>query len=198
MASGIDNYRSGIRAAFRGLWLDVLSYDQFFDTLTITITNGLTRAWNEGAADCGMTPEDRTAEEQKELMQAIYNEYSFIDRMATDIEAHNRAQGGKLEPLLARGDLWAMRYQDVANRARALACGDQKLEWVLGMTKKHCETCLRLAGVIKRASQWEATGLHPQMPPNERLECGGWRCLCTFRVTKLKASPGPMPHGFRG
>ena len=94
--------------------------------------------------------------------------------------------GGKLDPLMQRAELWALRYQDVKTRGRMMACGDQKFKWVLGPTE-HCSTCAKLAGLVHRGSQWRNYVL-PQNPPNEQLECGGWNCRCSLEPTTERAS----------
>jgi hypothetical protein len=67
-----------------------------------------------------------------------------------------------------------------------MACGDGKFKWVLGPTE-HCTTCAKLEGLVKRGSWWRDNVL-PQNPPNEKLECGGWRCQCNLEATDQRVS----------
>ena len=193
-SAGAANYRNGIRAAVRGLWLGAFDFYQFYDALDVTIRNGLTTAWYEGAAECGILPADLSPTERAAIAQAIAGELGHIDSFATEIEAGSKANGGKVGPLLARAEMWILRYQDVVNRAKVMACADQKLEWVLGLTKEHCSTCLKLTGKVKRASYWQQVGVRPQSPPNPLLECGGWACLCNLIITDAPMSKGPLPN----
>lgn len=193
MTAGASNYRNAIRAATRGLWVGALDYYQFWEAMEAAIHTGLTTASHEGAKECGILPADLSPSERAELVQTIASEYSHIDSFAMIIEESSKANGGKLGPLLAKAEAWILRYKDVVNHFKMLACGDQKLEWVLGATKKHCSSCLKLAGKVKRASQWERAGVRPQNPPNPMLECDGWACQCTLVVTDAPMSKGPFP-----
>jgi hypothetical protein len=62
-----------------------------------------------------------------------------------------------------------------------------KLQWVYGDTD-HCETCLSLNGLVAYASEWAASPYHPQQPPNDYLDCGGWKCKCKLEPTNKKRS----------
>ncbi len=192
-ASGGPGYLRDIRAAVRGLWLGVFDYYDFFDAMTATIRRGLTRAWHEGAASIGIQPDELTPEEKTALETAITREWSQIHPFALAVEAGAKAKGGALEPLLARAELWGLRYQDVVNQARVKANTDPKLRWTLGQTRVHCDSCLRLEGKIKRSSAWDRAGVRPQNPKNDKLTCQGWRCLCFFEPTTDRCSPGPLP-----
>jgi hypothetical protein len=74
-----------------------------------------------------------------------------------------------------------------------MACEDQKLQWVMGPTKEHCNSCLRLSNKIKRASYWRRVNVYPQSPPNPNLECNGFG-LCQLLPTDERCSPGPLPR----
>jgi hypothetical protein len=193
MPSGLDIYRKSLRDAVRGLWGGVLDRDQFYDAMMATLQRRLPQAWYEGAQDCGIQPADLSPEERNALQQAMANEMSFILKFADDIMAGSKAKDGKLGPLLARVDLWAARYSDLQSRARVMACEDQKLQWVLGPTKEHCPSCLKLSGKIKRASYWQRVNVYPQNPPNPNLECNGFG-LCQLLPADERCSPGPLPR----
>lgn len=184
-------YRSSLRSAARGLWTGALTYSQFFDSMFSLIERGLTRAWYAGAEECGIKPAELTQLELSALTQAIVMERTHIGRLADFVEQHAKAAGGRLRTVMARVELWAKRAQDVASRARVLACQDKKLQWQLGATENHCTSCLKLANKVKRASQWKAADIRPQM---RRLECGGWKCDCTLGPTDAPMSKGPLPR----
>ena len=194
-STGEANYRRVLRAAVRGLWGGVIDYYGFYEVMFVAIDNAFYRAWYEGAAECGIKPEELTPDEQQELQQAIATERGFIGRFADTIEKNSKAEGGKLTPLLNRVDRWVIRYNDIRNRAKMMACGDQKLEWVLGISE-HCDSCLKLAGKIKRASYWQENDVRPQHPT--KLLCmigaGGVSvCQCALVPTDRHLSPGPLP-----
>lgn len=193
--AGIDDYRSALRSVTRGYWSGVIDADQFFDGARSAMNRRLEQAWNEGAAECGILPDEFTIEEQTALARAITEEMDQLPGFALRIDQNSRANDGKLGPLLTRVDgLWVNRYNDLKNRAKVLACKDQKLEWVIGPTEEHCSSCSRLNGKVKRGSAWNASGIKPQDPPNGSLACGGWRCLCELRQTNRPVSRGPLPR----
>jgi len=144
----------------------------------------------------GVQPSELTPEERLAMQSAIYSEINELDGFAVLIEQGSKANGGKLAPLLQRAELWAGRYDDVVNRAKLMAGKDQKLQWTINYTrvvKVNCPSCLKLSGKIKRASYWQREDVHPQQPPNPKLECEGWQCGCGLVPTDEPCTPGPLP-----
>lgn len=188
-----STYRAQLRAAVRGLWAGVLDSAQFSDSMFSAIRRFLTQAWHEGAAKCGLQPGDLTPEELIALEQVIVAEFGYVPGFAAAIIEGDKASGGSVGPLLARAELWANRYAEVAIQAELMACKDQKMIWRLGAVKtEHCSDCLRLDGKVKRASVWEKAGLHPKA---YKLQCGpGRACKCTLTKTTLPITPGPLPR----
>jgi hypothetical protein len=173
----------------------VIDLNQFFDQARTVMNRRLSQAWDEGAAECDVLPDEFTVEEQIALGNAIRDELAQLPGFALRIDQNSKANDGKLGPLLERvDDLWVNRYNDFSNQAKVLSCKDEKLLWVLGPTEKHCRTCPRLNGKVKRGSTWEASGIRPQNPPNNSLECGGWNCLCELKPTDRAISKGPLPR----
>ena len=192
MLKTLSGYQLNLRAAARGLWSGSVDYYSAFDQLFLAIDRGLPQAWAEGAAQCGIQPDEYSPEERVALQQAINSEKGHVDGLLTWIEQNSRENGGSLSAINGRLDVWINRYRDVVNQAKAMACADQKLRWTLGPTE-HCTTCAKLAGRVKRGSYWQAHVM-PQNPPNGQLECGGWKCQCTLEPTEDRASPGPLPR----
>lgn len=190
---GHSAFARGLRAAVRGYWSGALDYVMFYETFSITLEQGLTSAWYAGAAMCGILPEELSVEEVSELRYRIAEQSQHINRFAEAIERGSKANKGKLTPLLQRVQLWVNRYNDVKNEAQVMACKDQKLVWRLGATERHCRTCSALDGKVKRASFWRKIGVRPQNAPNNLLECGGWKCDCSFNPTDLPLSRGALP-----
>ena len=195
---GASNYRSGIRAASRGLWVGALDYYDAYEAMSATIRMGIRTAWHEGAAKCGINPNELSPEEQNQLRRRTFDEMNRIDAFLVWIEGRTKALGGKLGPVHARAEVWVNRYNDVRNEAKVMACGDRKLKWVfnaLGVTKNPCNTCqYKLNGKVKRASYWRDRDVRPQNPPNNKLDCEGWGCLCDLVPTDDPLSRGPLPN----
>lgn len=190
--AGASTYRMGIRNAVRGLWSGAMEMGQFYDLMGLTIDQGLTAAWAEGAKECGIRPGEYSDQEMQELNNAKAREEMYVPDLADAVQENSKANGGKLSPLFQRADAWIIRYQDVVNRARVMACSDRKYEWVLGPTE-HCDTCARLEGQVRRGSFWREHVM-PQQPPNPKLQCGGWRCQCDLRETDASVSRGRLPR----
>ena len=166
-----------VRDLYRG---DIEEAD-FVDGLASLVEDQLTRAWREGMRENDLDPdEDMEPEWQTILDDIILNEYNYVDGFAADIVA---ARDEQLDwgPLLSRAELWANRYNDVVSQS-VIATGKGKLLWVYGDTD-HCTTCERLNGIVAWTEEWEEAGVRPQSPPNDLLECGGWRCQCTLVPT---------------
>lgn len=187
------NYRGAIRSMVRGLWTGNLDLDQAFDSGETAFRFGLTQAWNAGLQSVGVQPSEQSPAQRIELQQIINREISLLFSFLVDIEAGSKANGGKLAPQMARADKWISRAADVESRARVTAQTDPKLKWILGPTDVSCPSCLKLENKVKRASTWKRLDLHPRNPPNEKIICRGWNCLCVFQPTTDKLSRGPLP-----
>ena len=191
-----EGYRRTLRSPVRGLWTGVLSYDEFFGAMMTAIRGGFTAAWRSGAQECGIQPDEYSDEEKQALQTAIVEEYGYIGGFATAIEEGSKKNGGKLEPLFRRSELWMKRYLDLQNRAKQMACGNAKLAWRLGQAE-HCPSCVKLANQVRRANVWREKDVRPQHPT--KLKCmissgGPSACKCRFEVTEEPCSRGPLPR----
>ena len=193
LSAGAANYRGGIRSAARGLWTGAMDYYQAFEAIDAAIRQGIPKAWYEGAKICGIDPNELSPEERMAMQTALFNELNYVNGFLMFIEDGSKANGGKWGAVAARAELWVNRYNSTVNQAKVMACADQKLQWILGPTKEHCGSCLKLHGKVKRASYWDRVGVRPQNAPNDKLECGGWKCLCDLVLTDEPLSRGPLP-----
>jgi len=187
-------YQSAVASAIRALWAGAIDAGQFSDLMLAAIRRYLTAAWEAGAADVGVGPDEITEDERAELERLIIAEFGYVAKLAADILAGNRDSGGELAPLTARAAGWATRYTEVVNTARTLAGADQRLEWRMGKRKEHCPDCRRLHGTVKRASTWAKArerGLYPQ---SRALSCHGYKCGCGLSPTNKRITPGPLPR----
>lgn len=189
-----SRFREAIKASVRGLWMGVLYRSQFMEVMQGAIERELWNAWIEGMSTCGMTTADMEPEDRDTVQNEIYKQLFFLGPFADDIIASSKATGKPLEPLLSRAEMWINQYESVKSLAKVTVCGDTKYEWVMGETEEHCASCLRLNGIVKRASVWKKAGISPQQPPNPMLECEGWKCLCELKPTSKPCTPGPLPN----
>jgi hypothetical protein len=154
-----------------------------------SIDQQLTQAWNDGADDMGVKPDEMSKEDMNILEGIINNENDFILRIGDEIRADADAGMAREDferKYQARLDLWANRFNETVNRAHIVFGGKQKLQWILGATEEHCKTCAALDGIVAWATEWDQSHFHPQMPPNDLLECDGWRCDCKLEPTTAR------------
>lgn len=181
----VDYFIRTLTGMVRDLYRMEIDEEMFVTQLADLVQQQLTRAWNEGMRENDLNPQtDMTDEWQQILDQIILDEYDYVDQFAHDITQRSLETGGDEAywgDLQSRAQLWANRYNDVVNRA-ILETKEQKLIWVYGDTE-HCSTCERLNGIVAFASEWQLANVHPQQPPNDTLDCGGWRCQCQLIPT---------------
>ncbi len=181
----VSSYQAGLRSAVRGFYNGTLTQGQFTDAFESAIRRGLTQAFIEGAKECGIKQDELTDKELDVLTKAIESEYEYIDGFAGGIE-----ESEKLAALYSRLDKWTNRYIDIQNRAKVMACADEKLEWRIdAKCNEHCVSCVGLNGKVKRGSYWDKVDIRPQ---SQKLACGGWRCCCIFSVTDKPVSRGSV------
>jgi hypothetical protein len=174
---GAGAYTKDIRGIIRAMWQGKMDYDQAWVQMLLTIELGLTAAWYEGALLCKVSPSELSPDERMELRDVIHKEQTYITNLLSFVDANSKANGGKLKSVLPRADTWGLRYADVVNRAKLMACADQKLQWTINYVRKvkqNCKSCLKLDGKVKRTSYWAREEVQPQNPPNPKLDCGGW------------------------
>ena len=188
---GISQFRRQTRAAIRGLWSGALNKNQAFDAFTSAIERAIDRAWAEGAAECGIQPDEFTEAEIEARDEFVFNQTDNLRKFINDIEKQSKVNGGKITPLLQRNEMWVNQYSSAKQQSEALACADEKREWKVGRTE-HCRTCLGLNGQVRRLSFW-VNNVLPRNAPNEKLECGGFRCQCVLAKTNKPISRGRLP-----
>lgn len=183
------DFRQGIRSGVRGLWNGAISASQFEETLQSTIRRNLSKAWLEGAKECGISQDDLTEQEIEARDAFISEQFEYIGGFAEAIEENSKENEGRLGSLYSRAEMWVNRYGEIKNQAKAMACKDAKLEWKTNVRcKEHCYSCTRLNGKVKRASYWNRTIL----PRSRNLECGGFRCCCDLMPTDKPVSRGRL------
>jgi len=186
-----ESYAKDIRGIARAVWqsLPIDAYPMMWDVVGL----GISTAWQQGAASCGISEDELTLDERIRRDIIINEQRNYIIGFIDWVYEHRRDGPSKapLASILARAALWGNRWAQTYHEAMTMACADLKLAWRLGPTKDHCSSCLKLNGKVKRASQWQRAGIRPQV---SELECGGWRCLCYFEATDEPLSKGPLPR----
>jgi hypothetical protein len=189
----LSQFQRGIRSSIRSLWNGTFNHFEFVDNMRAVIEQGFRRAWAEGAKQCGVSFDELTKRELDKLEQMTNAQFVFLPGLADDILENSKANGGKLQPLFSRGDMWISEYRVVRDQATGMACGDKKKKWVLGAAE-HCKSCIKLNGKVKRASFWIKSGILPQRNGASYLECRGFNCACELVDTDEPISKGPLPR----
>lgn len=187
----LEQYTRQLRQYARDYYTEKIDDTAFLDKMIGSIEGQINRAWNEGMRSNGLDPErDKDADMRDKIAEIVRGEQDHITNLSDLINSQREKDAG-MDAINARVELWARRYTDVVNQAK-LATGEdnQLLEWVYGDTQ-HCDTCAALNGAVLTAKEWLESDYHPQQPPNEALECGGWKCKCKLQKTKKKRTGLP-------
>lgn len=162
---------------------------EFIDVMANLISGQLLDAYQTAAANEGI------AGELPDYLNASYqnmtaNQYSYVEAFYRAI-VDARFDNTPIAPLLARAELWAMRWTEGYNEAVRLITTNEggNLIWTLGATEEHCPECASLNGLVARATEWNTLNVKPQNAPNDKLTCGGWRCDCSLTPTDKRRSP---------
>jgi hypothetical protein len=189
----VGTYNRQVWRIMRELFLSEIDEYAFVDDFSAFIDNQFTRAWNQGAREMGVNPNQFTMNDIAQLANRIAAERDHMLQLADDIMVA-RAQKIDLATFRARfqmrAEMYANRYNDILNEARVWFGGKELLEWVVGQTE-HCADCLRLNGVVAPANEWMQYPLRPQC---RELECQGYRCQCQLLPTDKKPTEGGIPR----
>jgi hypothetical protein len=189
---GIVSFRRNVRASVRGLWTGAINKRQALSTFRSAIEKAIDQAWIEGAAECGIQADELTVEELTARDEFIFDQNDLATNFIDDIAAKSKANGGQLQPLMQRAEMWVNQYSSAKQQAEAMACANEKRVWRVGRAE-HCRTCLALNGQVRRLSFWQNNVL-PRNAPNPKLECRGFRCQCTLEKTDKPISRGRLPR----
>ena len=183
-----ESYRADLRANARALWSGVWDFFDFFVAMQASVQRGFTQAFYEGAATCGVRPDELSAEELARLQSEIVLEQQHITGLA-DFIGEVKARGGKLAEVFTRVELWVNGYGRVRGLAQTLACEDVKYKWVLHPAE-HCSSCRKLSGKVKRGSFWASHDVQPKSWSKLICRLG---CKCSLDPTDEPLTPGPLP-----
>lgn len=175
-----------------------ISDGEFEQSFIDAIENQLTRAWNEGADEVGVSIEEMTEDDLGVLQGLISDEIGYLTGLGVDIIDIKESTSGMDEKdaldafrsqFRSRIDIWASKYGEMVNRAKIHFGGKTRLVWTLGATEEHCTTCSALNGIVAYAYEWDESGITPGESGSEVLECHGFGCDCSLQETDARRSP---------
>ena len=196
-SGGEKDYGRSIRAAARGYLTGVFTRFSFVDSMISTISRGLRRAFKEGLAKFGVTPEEMTAVEQAALDAQINVQLDhligFADFVRGKQELYKSGEKRKaLNQVFNRATLWSNQYDKTRVLAEAFAGANRPMTWRLGATDEHCKTCQGFDGRTYRFETWRSNGALPKV---QALCCRGYRCDCRLEPATGRITPGKFPKG---
>jgi hypothetical protein len=190
-SGGIVSFRRNTRASVRGLWSGAITLQQAIRTFRSAIERAIEQAWLEGAAECGIQEDELTIKELTARDEFIFEQNELAPDFLRVVNEQSKKNGGKLQPLLQRLEMWINQYSSAKQQSEAMACADEKRVWRIGRTE-HCRTCLALNGQVRRMSFW-LNNVLPRNAPNEKLVCKGFNCQCELLKTNKPLSRGRLP-----
>lgn len=129
-----------------------------------------------------MTPDDDSA-----ITDWVKAQSGYVTAFADELYKR-----GLPESMIAvRARLWANKSLETMYHA-GVASADRNgmYEWKLGMTEKHCKTCLALDGQIHRMSTYTRRRL---LPKSDKLDCKGYECDCGLHRRNGAKAVGRLP-----
>jgi hypothetical protein len=183
-----DYFLTNVQRLVRDVYFNRIG-GEFIDIMANLLQGQITQAyqiaWQTEGGD-GVMPDYLSSAAEDDILK----QYDYVDQYYRDI-VDARVDQTPIDPLLARAELWANRYNESYNRAVGLIMAEmgERLVWELGATEEHCPTCAALNGIVAFASEWETLDVHPQNAPNGKLTCGGWKCDCKQTPTDKRRSP---------
>jgi hypothetical protein len=191
----VGDYRTSINGAVRSLWNGSIDIFDFSSMMASAVRRGLRQGYEEGARESGIEPSEFTDADQAAIDGLIATEIGYIDKFGDAVEEGSKANDGKLGALSWRVDLWVSRYGQAKILGQVMADSDKKYKWVQHSVEP-CTSCPRLAGKVKRSSEWKRNDVYPRHPT--KLACmidanGVPVCQCEFEETEERCTPGPLP-----
>lgn len=183
-----SSYLTAVRGAIRGLYREQLTLFEFVDNMVSVVERNLIMAWNDGARDCGLKPDEFDRGEILVRDNYITNQFRYILGLGRSVQQdRNRVRIGES---LARAEMWANRWFDIRALASQTVCADIKMLWQWDPAKEHCCDCRAMNGRVYRNSTWRRYGIRPG---SANLACFGGHCGCKLKPTDLPITPGRPP-----
>ena len=165
------------------------SRGSFNTRMNATIKFGLTGAFEKGADNVGVSPEDFEDSDKELLLGLINDEKSHVSDLLDFLNSIANNPQGKLSDADFRLDMWVKRYSDVMEKAMINFGAKVRMVWELGSAEDHCHTgdngkpgigCADLAGIVLFGTEWDQLGIKPH---SQQTNCKGYNCTCAINTT---------------
>ena len=171
----------------------------FIDRMAGEIENQWTRAWNEGARQAGVEPDEMDEADMQIIEAQIRQEVEYVMGLAEDIDqaiVDGLTDEEFNKRFAYRPPMWSNRYNAIVDESRIhFSTGKSKSEWILGDTIEHCESkdgfvgCSDLAGFVLYDTEWAQVQV---MPQGDKLACHGFNCACRLSETTKQRTPNGL------
>lgn len=178
-AGGYDGIRNTYWAIIYDAVYDYLTGDRPVTSFKNSMKKGMVEAFgatvDKGYEESGGEPpldEDTLSW----LNEQVSKESGYID----DLFSRLKQEWDGIDPIneaFARADGYAATLDSMYAQAKMWGNKNQMLEWVLGATESHCETCADLSGQKHKATWYLSRDYIPRKP-GASMECGGYKCDC--------------------
>lgn len=151
------------------------------------------KAYDDGLTDGGVDPAEITSEDLETVNDLIQRQSVYVTAFADVLYGDGISDAVATQKPI----MWFNRsimpfYQNGVVSARA----NMMVEWVLGTTEEHCDSCLALDGQRHRMKTFQRAGFLPQSNGHKELICKGYHCDCKLLPTtgKARGKLKTVPH----
>lgn len=183
-------YAKLLRETVRSLWKGFISPAEAEDELMSTVGRYMREAAFQAARSVGVNPSELTDEELAVINNMIDVHFDSVISLVEQVSDGSQANGGKLSTHTRRLLNWYPRWSELHDRMLAMVGQNLKYRWTLDPAKENCRDCLRLNGRVARASRWDEMGIYPK---SRSLQCGGYKCGCSYEKTDEPVTRGRWP-----
>jgi hypothetical protein len=144
------------------------------------------RAFIEGMREGGtfeIDEEDRS-EMEEQVSDWLATQLTHVNDFSKAVGEARKSKDQR-PAILERVSMWADSLRSLGDMGRAYALANEKVQWTLGETEEHCDTCLRLSRMKPHRVSWfTSRGYIPRQNGSTTLDCGGWLCDCSGKNKK--------------
>lgn len=142
----------------------------------------------EGMAEGKMDASEFDDADQAEVDKWLAIQAGALDGLVAAVRDANKATGaertGAQSGVFNRIGYWVDSLSQLGGLGRARALDGEMVEWELGDTETHCDSCLKASREpAHRMKWWREKEI---LPGSHELECGGWNCDCKLRSVRTR------------
>jgi len=170
-----EAYTDSLFEAFIGYASSAGAVTKWKNSAKRSITEAFPDAFYRAHEEAGA--EETDPEDEQWLTGRTNAELGNLDGVFEWIKQARAEETVTEDAIEARVEQWAQGLDSVFSEALLRAKKNQSLEWHLGETEVHCETCAKLNGQ-RHTAKWYLARDYIPGKPGAAMDCGGWRCQC--------------------